>query len=617
VTDSRYLRAFVAVWSVAFVLFHLYTAAFGVFNAQLQRTAHLAFAAVLGLLLVSGRRGGPPGLTGLVLALLAFASVGYGVYHYREISERQVLVDPLSMLEYALGGIGLVLVIELTRRTVGGALAYVATAALLYNFAGPYLPGVIAHKGFPVTDVIDYLWFGLDGVYGMALGVSATYVFLFIVLGTFMERAGVGNVLMDLGKLVAGRSRGGPAKVAVLTSAFFGSVSGSAVANVYATGTVTIPMMKRIGYRPHVAGAVEAAASTGGQIMPPVMGAAAFLMADVLGVSYLSICKAALIPAVLYFVTLWLVLDFEAAKSGIRGLPANELPTLARVLPMTYLLAPMVVLVAVLLMGYTPFRAAFVAILVTLAVSLLRRETRFTPEALLEAIITSARRGVMLAAATAAAGIVIGTISLTGVGIAFTSVVLSLSGGYLPAALVLIMIACIVMGMGTPTTVAYIVVVTLAGPALIGFGFPPLAAHMFVLYFGVLSMITPPVEVAAYAAADIAKAEPISVGFAACWIAILAFMMPYIFLFDPALLMEGPWSTIIVRFAITLLGVVLLAAAVTGWYLAPLGAVARTLAFAAAIMVITPGYATSAAGLLAGLALTLWALPRRAQARPA
>lgn len=616
-TDNRYLRAFVAVWSVAFVLFHLYTAAFGVFNAQLQRTAHLAFAAVLGLLLVPGRKGREPGLTGVFLALLALASVGYGVYHYREISERQVLADPLSLLEYALGGIGLVLVIELTRRTVGGALAYVTIAALLYNFAGPYLPEVISHKGFSVADVIDYLWFGLDGVYGMALGVSATYVFLFIILGTIMERAGVGEVLMDLGKLMAGKTRGGPAKIAVLTSAFFGSVSGSAVANVYATGTVTIPMMKRIGYRPHIAGAVEAAASTGGQIMPPVMGAAAFLMADVLGVSYLSICKAALIPAVLYFTTLWLVLDFEAAKSGIRGLAPDEMPLLARVLPMTYLLIPMAVLIAVLLMGYTPFRAAFIAILATLAVSLLRRRTRLGPGALLEAMVISARRGVMLAAATAAAGIVIGTISLTGVGITFTSLVMSLSGGYVPAALVLIMIACIVMGMGTPTTVAYIVVVTLAGPAMIGFGFAPLAAHMFVFYFGVLSMITPPVEVAAYAAADISKSDPISVGLAACRIASLAFLIPYIFLFDPALLMEGAWATIALRFAITMLGVVLLAAAITGWYIASLGTALRMIALAAAIMVLTPGYASSGAGLLAGAALTIWAWSRRARAKPA
>jgi TRAP transporter 4TM/12TM fusion protein len=512
IAGNRYLRWFIATWSVAFIGFHFYTAAFGVFIAQFQRPVHLIFACVLGFLIVPVLKGKKVGVPGLLLSLLAFFCFGYNIYHYQEITLRQILVDPLSPLAITLGGISLLLILEITRRVIGGALPAVAALSLIYAFVGPYLPGVIAHRGFTPYDVIDYLCFGLDGVYGMPVGVSATYIFLFIILGTFLEYTGVGNFIMDLGKLLAGGTRGGPAKIAAITSALFGSISGSAVANVYGTGSITIPMMKRIGYKPHIAGAVEAVASTGGQIMPPVMGAAAFLMAEVLGIPYLKICKAALIPAIFYFTCLILVLDFEAAKTGIKGLGKEELPTWRDVLPRVYLLLPLIVLVVVLFMGFTAFRAAFVALLVTVGISFFRKETRFTPRTFLDALRAAARRGVMIAGATASAGIVIGIISLTGVGITFSSIVMSLSGGIMALGLVLIMIACIIMGMGVPTTVAYIIVVTLAAPAMMDFGFSALSSHMFVFYFGVLSMITPPVEVAAYAAADIAQADPIKIG---------------------------------------------------------------------------------------------------------
>lgn len=604
ISGNRYLRWFIAVWSVAFIAFHFYTAVFGVFIAQLQRPVHLVFAFVLGFLVVPVRKGRKIGVPGLLLALLAFFCFGYNISHYQEITLRQILVDPLSPLAIILGGISLLLVLEITRRVVGGALPAVAAFSLVYAFIGPYLPGVIAHRGFTVYDVIDYLAFGLDGVYGMPVGVSATYIFLFIILGTFLEYTGVGSFIMDLGKLLAGRTRGGPAKIAAITSALFGSISGSAVANVYGTGSITIPMMKRIGYKPHIAGAVEAVASTGGQIMPPVMGAAAFLMAEVLGIPYLKICKAALIPAIFYFTCLVLVLDFEAAKTEIKGLEKEELPRWREVIPRAYLLVPLVVLVVVLFMGFTAFRAAFVAILVTVGISFFRKETRFTPKTFLDALLASARRGVMIAGATASAGIVIGIISLTGVGITFSSIVMSLSGGIMALGLVLIMVACIIMGMGVPTTVAYIIVVTLAAPAMIGFGFSPLASHMFVFYFGVLSMITPPVEVAAYAAADIAQADPIKIGFSACRIAILAFIVPYVFLFEPALLMEGPWWHIGLRFILTLAGVIILAGCITGWYFEKLHWSLRLSALIIFLIIISPKLQASFAGVALAIIFT-------------
>ena len=602
-TENMFYRIFISIWSTCFVLFHLYTATFGVFIAQLQRPLHLTFAAVFGFLVLPAIKSKNLDISNIILAFICLIVFGYNVFDYHDITMRQILVDPLTNFEYIAGGISLLLVLEMTRRAVGGALVYVAAGTLIYTFVGPYLPGVIAHRGFTLADVIDYMCFGLDGVYGLPIGISSTYVILFIILGTFMEFTGVGELIMDLGKLLVGQYRGGAAKIAALSSAMVGSISGSAVANVYATGAITIPMMKKIGYKPHIAGAVEAVASTGGQIMPPVMGAAAFLMAEVLGMPYLKICKAALIPAILYFTCLILVLDYEAAKTGIKGLPKKDLPAWKDVLPRLYLLSPIIALVVVLFMGYTALRAALVAILVCMALSFFRKDTRFTWKTFFDSMFICAKRGVMIAAATAAAGIVIGTISLTGVGITFSSLVMSLSHGIMALGLILIMIACIIMGMGTPTTVAYIIVVTLAAPALIEFGFSQLASHMCVFYFGVMSMITPPVEVAAYAAADISKGDPIIIGFTACRIAILAFIMPFVFLFEPALIMQGSWWNVVLTFSMTLVAVVLLAGAITGWFFIKLRIIWRLAFMVIFILIIVPELISSIVGV--GMAFTV------------
>ena len=345
-------------------------------------------------------------------------------------------------------------------------MSVIAIIFLAYTVFGPYMPSLISHRGYGLVDIIDYQVFGLDGIYSIPLSISATYIVLFIILGTLMEFTGAGDVIMDIGKAVAGGFRGGPAKVATISSALFGSISGSAAANVYATGTFTIPMMKKIGYTPSFSGAVEAVASTGGQIMPPIMGAAAFLMAELLGIPYIQICKAALIPALLYYISLFIVLDFEAARTGIRGLEKKELPKWKDILPRLYLMLPLVVLVAILMMGYTPFRSAYYAIILTFILSFFSRKTRFTFASFLDAIIISAKRTVMIAAACGAAGIVIGVITLTGIGLSLSSVILSLSGGVRIFALLLVMVSSIIMGMGTPTTVAYIVVSTLSMPIM-------------------------------------------------------------------------------------------------------------------------------------------------------
>ena len=357
---ARIVTLVVAVLGLGLSLFHLYTAAFGTYGALLQRSVHLALTAALGFLGYSfaGRRrkdGALPGWTDCALALLALVVFGIIAVRYQAIEMRQAMVDPLTAWDVALGVLGVLLVLELTRRVAGVVLTLIGALFLAYALAGPHAPGVFAHRGFNLVDVVDYQMFGLNGIFGIPLGVSATYVVLFIILGTVMEESGTGAVLMDIGRRVAGRYRGGPAKIAVLTSAMFGTISGSAVANVYGTGVVTIPMMKRIGYAPHFAGAVEAAASTGGQIMPPIMGAAAFLIADILAIPYLEVCKAAAIPAILYYLGLLVMVDFEAARTGLKGLGREELPSWSSIARRAHLVLPVGVLLYVLHLPFAIF----------------------------------------------------------------------------------------------------------------------------------------------------------------------------------------------------------------------------------------------------------------------
>ncbi|RPI10523.1 MAG: TRAP transporter fused permease subunit [Zetaproteobacteria bacterium] len=592
----------VAILGLGLSLFHLYTAAFGTYAALLQRSVHLALTAGLGFLGYSfaGRRrkdGESPGWTDWGLAALALVVFGTIAVRYKSIEVRQALVDALSAWDMVVGALGIALVLELTRRVAGIVLTLIGAAFLAYALAGPYVPGVFAHRGFGLVDVVDYQMFGLNGIFGIPLGVSATYVVLFIILGTIMEESGTGAVLMDMGRRVAGRFRGGPAKIAVLTSAMFGTISGSAVANVYSTGVVTIPMMKRIGYAPHFAGAVEAAASTGGQIMPPIMGAAAFLIADILAIPYLEVCKAAAIPAILFYLGLLLMVDFEAARTGLRGLAPADLPSWSGIGKRAHLLLPVGVLLYVLVRGYTPFWAAFVGVASAVVVSALAPSTRLSPRALARAMIVSAQRTVVVAVGCAVAGVIVGVVTLTGVGLNLSAMVLSVAQGRLLPALLLIMVASLIMGMGTPTTVAYIIVATLGVPVLEKIGVASLPSHMFVFYFGVISMVTPPVAVAAFAAADIAGDSMWRVGWTATKLALVAFLIPFMFVLDQGLLLRGPWLNIL---GVTLsagIGVVGLAAGLVGWLFRPVGWFVRVLLIVSALLLIVPGVRTDLVGL--------------------
>ena len=606
--ENKTLRVIAVLLSLAYAGFHLYTAAFGTFVAQLQRPLHLAFAVTIGFLvypLSENRKF--QWLDALFAALSAFA-FGYIAWSYEAIAVRQTMVTPLSAIDVIAGVMVIIFLLEITRRSVGWIMSVIAMVSIAYIVFGQYLPDILAHRGFSWTDLIDYQVFGLDGIYSIPISISATYIVLFVMLGTLMEFTGTGDVIMDIGKAIAGRFRGGPAKVATISSALFGSISGSAAANVYATGTFTIPMMKRIGYSPAFSGAVEAVASTGGQLMPPVMGASAFLMAELLGIPYIQICKAALLPAILYYISLFIVLDFEAARTGVKGMDRNELPEPKDIWPRLYLLIPLVSLIVILVRGYTPFRAAFIAIVVTFALSFLKKETRFTLESFVKAIVVSAKRSVMIAAACGTAGIIIGAITLTGLGLSISSIIMSLSGGSTVLALLLVMVSSIIMGMGTPTTVAYVVVSTLSVPIMRDLGYAALPSHLFVFYFAVLSMITPPVALAAYAAADIAKENSMKLGFTAMRIGIIVFILPFVFLRDPALLMQGSAGTIVFRFVMAALSAVAFGGAITGWFGASLNWLGRLVLFLSFGLIISPEIMTTIVGL--GLLIGVWVFRR-------
>lgn len=604
--ENKALKAIMAIISVAFLGFHLYTAVYGTFVPQLQRPLHLAFAAVIGFLCYPMFQKRDYKWADIILACVSFFAYGYVAMKYQEISLRQTMVSPLSTLDLVVGAIIIVLLLELTRRAVGWVMSLIAVVFMLYALAGPYMPSLIAHRGYSIADLIDYQVFGLDGIYSIPLSISATYIVLFIILGTLMEFTGAGDVMMDVGKALAGGFRGGPAKVATVSSALFGTISGSAAANVYATGTFTIPMMKKIGYSPAFSGAVEAVASTGGQIMPPVMGAAAFLMAELLGMPYIQLCKAALIPALLYYISLFIVLDFEAARLGIKGIDKKDLPKWKDILPRLYLLLPLVVLVVILMNGYTPFKSAFYAIVLTFVLSFFSKKTRLSLSAMVDVMVISAQRTVMIAAACGAAGIVIGVITLTGIGLSLSSVILSLSGGVKLFALLLVMLSTIIMGMGTPTTVAYIVVSTLSVPIMKDLGYAALPSHLFVFYFAVLSMITPPVALAAYAAADIAKESSMKIGFTAMRIGAIVFTIPFIFLLDPPLLMQGSFSMIAFRFIMTVISAVAFAGGATGWYGRSINLIGRLILLVAFGLIISPEIITTFAGV--ALLVVMWFL---------
>jgi TRAP transporter 4TM/12TM fusion protein len=595
----------VTVVAVAMSLFHMYVAAMGPPEAFIFRGTHLLFALTLVYFLYPFRPGKGPAWRTVDLLLLAagWSFILYLFLNYSYIINRIIYIDDLTLWDKVFAVLCVVVVLDATRRVIGWALPITAILFLVYAVAFTQVKGQV---------LLEQLYLSTDGIFGSTLGVSASYVMLFVLFGAFMEKSGTGQLFMDFAMSITGHTAGGPGKVAIVSSSLFGTVSGSAVANVMVDGPITIPLMKRTGFRPPFAAAVESVASTGGQIMPPVMGAAAFVMAEFLAVPYAQVAMWALIPAILYFVGLFFAVHFEAKRHGLAGVPKSELPRFWDVMRARgHLFIPILMVLAGLLLGYSAPLAALVAAIACLPIALMRKTTRagITWRSVLDALVDGARNTLAVAMACACAGIVIGVVTITGLGITFTELVIGLAQNSLVLALVLTAMAGIVLGMGMPTTPAYIVMVSLLVPALIKLGAVTPAAHMFAFYFAILSAITPPVALAVFAAAGLAKADMWQSGWEAVRMAAPIYIVPFMFVYEPSLLLIGNWTTSLTSLASATLGVMAFAAGLQGYLLARDAKLwERALLISAAVLLIKPGYLTDLAGI--GLLAVVYASNR-------
>jgi TRAP transporter 4TM/12TM fusion protein len=580
-------------------LFHLYTAAFGLLPAMYQRAVHWMFMGSLVFLLYPATKSRPKNKIDLwdwVFAGMVVAGCLNILLNWNAIAMREGMPIPSDIY---LGVMMVVLVIEGGRRAMGWPLPIVAILATMYALFGPYFPGILGHGGFPIEELAPFQYLRTDGIFGVPLGVSASFIFLFVLFGAILSVSGAGQFFIDLSLALTGRSQGGPGKAAVVASGLMGTVSGSSVANAVTTGAFTIPLMKKAGFSPAFSGAVVAASSTGGQVMPPVMGAAAFIMAQFLGISYWDIVVAAAIPATLYFISIVAMVHFRAGKLGIKNFSAETAPRVGKVLREGWhLLLPIITLVVFLAYGYSAVKAVFWSIVLMVAVSWFgKAEYRMTPKRILDALINGGLGAIEVAAACACSGLVIGVIGITGVGLAFSSFVISLSGGVLPMALMLTMVGSIILGMGVPTTAQYIITSTLAAPALFQMGVPLMSAHLFCLYFGVLADVTPPVALATYAAAGIARSNAIKTGFTALLTAMAGFLVPYMFIYNNHLLFQGNLFQIVFAFGTALMAIIGLAAAVQGYYFSALTIFERALLLVVPFLLIVPNIVTDVIAL--------------------
>ncbi|MGB9819746.1 MAG: TRAP transporter permease [Pseudothermotoga sp.] len=576
---------------VAMAAFHIYTAIFGTFEAYLQRNVHLLFALPLAFVFYPATKNSPkdkvPWYDWLLAAISALPCL-YAIVKYETIIYRMVQVEEVTPIQILFGTILVIMILEATRRIVGLALTILAAASVFYMYIGHFLPGEF--KGMYVTydRIIEHLYLTGEGIFSTPLGVSATFVMMFLILGGFLEHSGAGEYFMDLSKALAGKAVGGPAKIAVVSSGLFGSISGSAVANVYATGTFTIPMMKQLGFSPIFAGAVEAVASSGGQIMPPIMGAAAFIMASFLGIPYKQVMIAALLPAILYYFYVFMSVHVRAVKWGLKGLPDEMIPSLKYILKKLYVLAPIVVLVIMIMRGYTPMRSALIALIVSWLVSLPDKNHRMGPKGILGALYDGSKNVFVVAIACAAAGIVVGAVTLTGIGFKLVSFIFSLAQNIPFMALIMVMLMAIVLGMGLPTTAAYIVASALAVPALINLGFKPLASHMFVFYYAVFSAITPPVALAAYAASSISGAKPSDTGYQAFRLGLIAMIIPFAFMYDAGFLLQSNWLSNLVAIVAGVVSAMALSYAIEGFFRTKIAFTMRLLFVMLGILILFP-----------------------------
>ncbi len=592
------LKIFI-IMAVTMSLYHLYSSGIKMLPQLQHKAIHLSMALALTFFIYPATKKQKNKLPWydilfIVLSLLigAYITIDYMNIVYR-------LGDP-NTLDLVLGGIALILVMEATRRTMGWPLVIVALVFLTYAAFGNLLPGQLGHKGYSISRIIEHMFLTSEGIYGVAIYVTSTFVFVFILLGAFLAETGGAQAFIDLAFSITGRFRGGPAKAAIVGSGLMGTISGSSFANVAGTGTFTIPLMKSVGYKPEFAGGVEAAASSGGQIMPPIMGAAAFIMAEMTGVPYGKLIIHAAIPAVLYYFSVFLMVDLEAAKLKLTGLSKDEIPNFFEILKRGgfLLLAPLSIFY-MLITGYSPIKASFITVIFVIVVSTFRKETRLNFQKFINALEKGARASLSLIAACAVAGIVVGSVTLTGLGLKFADLIVTLASGQLYLALILTMLASIIMGMGMPTAPLYIILGSMVAPALVQMGIPVVAAHLFIFYFGCFAAVTPPVALSSYLAAAIAKAEPVKTALTGLKLAMAAFILPFVFSLSPELLLINTSPVKIIRVLITAsLGVIALASALENYLLIRLRFIERLMLFIAAVILIKPGLSTDIPGLI-------------------
>jgi len=594
-----------SAFAVAASLYHLYYAYAHPFFALDHRALHWFFMSILIFALYPLSKKRSPWTRMSVLdGVLLVASGAICIWLFLYSTPIMNRAGSYAILDVVMGSLMVLIVLEASRRSTGLSVTLIAVVFILYALLGPWLPDVISHKGYSIKRLSTYLALSTDGIFGVPIGVSANFILLFILYGTLLRKTGAGEFFTDIAFALTGWARGGPAKAAVVSSTFFGMISGSSVANTVTTGSFTIPLMKRTGYPAHFAAGVEASASTMGQIMPPVMGAAAFIMAEFLGIPYFKVCVAAFIPATLAFFATFMQVHFRAVSLGLQGLPKSELPSIRHTLTRGWHhLFSVFALIAFLMEDYSPERAVFWAIAVTILTSLLmtiaRKESLMAfGLSILDGLKEGAIGSVQVAAACAAAGIIIGSITMTGLGLKFSSFVVDAAQGHLFLALPFTMIACLFLGMGVPTTAQYIIITSLVAPALAEMGVLAIAAHLFILYFGTRADITPPVALAAYAGAGIAQSDPWKTGLAAFQLGIAGFIIPFMFVYAPELLMIGSWPGILLAVCTAILGVVCLAAAVQGCLMIPAAWYERIALMTAALLLIKPGWMTDLAGLI-------------------
>ncbi|OFT83774.1 TRAP transporter permease [Corynebacterium sp. HMSC29G08] len=606
---SRPLAIGLTIFAVIVSLYHMYTAYFGTPPVLIHRSVHVAMILALAFAMYppvkKASRTKIP-IYDVILILLSIATAVYVYVNYDDIVRRAGVATTWDVI---MAAVLVLLVLEAARRISGWALPVLGVLFVLYAVFGREIPGMFRHRGYSWDSTFNFLYLTTEGIYGTAIGVAASYIFLFVLFGAVLQKSGMGQFFNDIALALAGQSRGGPAKVAVVASGFLGSINGAAVANVVTTGAFTIPLMKRVGYKPVFAGAVEASASVGGQILPPIMGAAAFIMAETLGMPYRDIAIAALIPALLYYLGVIAQVHLRATRDGLKGISRENLPAVAEVLKERgHLMIPLLFLIYMLFFtGRTILLSALLTILVTAVVAQLRKTTRMSIQDMIDALADGAKTSVSVSIACAAVGVIVGVVTLTGFGVKLANAIVTIGAGNLLFSLILTMIACIILGMGLPSIPTYIITATMAAPALGQLGVEPLVAHLFVFYFGLFANITPPVALASFAAAGLSGADPVKTGFQSMRLSLAGYIIPFIFVFNPAMLLQDVNAGQAILVAITgTVGVLLLSVSVEGHFMVNANPIVRVLFAAAALTMMAPDLMTDAIGL--GIAIVAIAI---------